>query len=146
MLNVDSLEKGVVIDHIEAGRCMEIYRYLGLSKLECSIAIIQNAKSALMGRKDIIKIDENIDINLDVLGFIDHNITINIIDGGKIIEKKVLSLPKRLVNIIECANPRCITSIEQEVEHSFFLSDEKTCRYRCIYCDNEYDRNRNTII
>ncbi len=146
MLNVDSLSKGVVIDHIEAGRCMEIYHYLGLGKLDCSVAVIQNAKSNRMGKKDIIKIDENIDINLDVLGFIDHNITINIIDGGKIIEKKVLSLPSKMMNIIKCTNPRCITSIEQEIEHMFTLSDKKSCRYRCVYCDHEYDRNKDLAI
>ena len=140
MLNIDSLEKGVVIDHIEAGRSMEIYRVLELDKLDCSVAIIKNARSKKSGRKDIIKIEDRIDIDLDVLGFIDPNITVNIIDGGHIIEKKHLQLPERIVNVAKCKNPRCITSVEQELDHVFVLTDPEKGVYRCMYCEQEYKR------
>ena len=125
MLNVGKLTEGFVLDHIQAGRCMEIYRYLGLDKLDCCVAIIKNAKSKKMGKKDIIKIDGGLDVvDLDILGFIDHNITVNIIKNGEIVEKKELTLPKTVTNIIKCRNPRCITSIEQELDHVFYLTDE----------------------
>ena len=140
MLNIDSLEKGVVIDHIESGRSMEIYRVLELDKLDCSVAIIKNARSKKSGRKDIIKIEDRIDIDLDVLGFIDPNITVNIIDGGRIIEKKHLQLPERIVNVAKCKNPRCITSVEQELDHVFVLTDPEKGVYRCMYCEQEYKR------
>lgn len=140
MLNIDSLEKGVVIDHIEAGKSMEIYRVLELDKLDCSVAIIKNARSKKSGRKDIIKIEDRIDIDLDVLGFIDPNITVNIIDGGHIIEKKHLQLPERIVNVAKCKNPRCITSVEQELDHVFVLTDAEKGVYRCLYCEQEYKR------
>lgn len=140
MLNIDSLEKGVVIDHIEAGRSMEIYRVLELDKLDCSVAIIKNARSKKSGRKDIIKIEDRIDIDLDVLGFIDPNITVNVIDGGRIIEKKHLQLPERIVNVAKCKNPRCITSVEQELDHVFVLTDAEKGVYRCMYCEQEYKR------
>ena len=140
MLNIDSLEKGVVIDHIEAGKSMEIYRVLELDKLDCSVAIIKNARSKKSGRKDIIKIEDRIDIDLDVLGFIDPNITVNIIDGGRIIEKKHLQLPERIVNVAKCKNPRCITSVEQELDHVFVLTDAEKGVYRCMYCEQEYKR------
>ena len=140
MLNIDSLEKGVVIDHIESGKSMEIYRVLELDKLDCSVAIIKNARSKKSGRKDIIKIDDRIDIDLDVLGFIDPNITVNIIDGGHIIEKKHLQLPERIVNVAKCKNPRCITSVEQELDHVFVLTDPEKGVYRCMYCEQEYKR------
>ena len=126
MLNIDSLEKGVVIDHIESGKSMEIYRVLELDKLDCSVAII--------------KIEDRIDIDLDVLGFIDPNITVNIIDGGHIIEKKHLQLPERIVNVAKCKNPRCITSVEQELDHVFVLTDAEKGVYRCMYCEQEYKR------
>ena len=135
MLNIDSLEKGVVIDHIESGKSMEIYRVLELDKLDCSVAIIKNARSKKSGRKDIIKIEDRIDIDLDVLGFIDPNITVNIIDGGRIIEKKHLQLPERIVNVAKCKNPRCITSVEQELDHVFVLTDPEKGVYRCMYCE-----------
>lgn len=138
MLNVDSLRKGVVIDHICAGKAMEIYRYLKLDRLDCSVAIIKNAKSRKMGKKDIIKIDDNIDINLDVLGFIDPNITVNIINEGGLTQKKKLTLPQQIVNVIKCKNPRCITSIEQEINHMFKLADASKGIYRCIYCEQEF--------
>ena len=138
MLTVDSIERGVVLDHIKAGKSMDIYRYLKLADLDCSVAIIKNVKSNAMGRKDIIKIEDDIDIDLDVLGFVDENITVNIIDGGKIIEKKKLSLPKRIRGVIECVNPRCITSTEPEVVHEFKLVYEKHKKYRCVYCEQEW--------
>ncbi|MBC8546679.1 aspartate carbamoyltransferase regulatory subunit [Clostridiaceae bacterium NSJ-31] len=140
MLNVDSLNKGVVIDHIHAGKAMEIYRYLNLDRLDCSVAIIKNARSHKMGRKDIIKIDENIDINLDVLGFIDPDITVNIINEGGLIEKRKLKLPEQVINVIKCKNPRCITSVEQEIQHIFKLADAEKGVYRCIYCEQEHQR------
>ena len=140
MLNIDSLEKGVVIDHIESGKSMEIYRVLELDKLDCSVAIIKNARSKKSGRKDTIKIEDRIDIDLDVLGFIDPNITVNIIDGGHIIEKKHLQLPERIVNVAKCKNPRCITSVEQELDHVFVLTDPEKGVYRCMYCEQEYKR------
>ena len=138
-LNVGSITEGFVLDHIEAGKSMEIYKYLHLDKLDCCVAIIKNARSNKMGRKDIIKIEgpmENID--LDILGYIDHNITVNIIRGDHIVEKKALKLPQKITNVIHCKNPRCITSIEQELPHIFYLSDEKTETYRCQYCDEKY--------
>ena len=135
MLNVDSIQTGIVIDHIQAGKGMEIYRYLHLDDLACSVAIIKNAKSAKMGRKDIIKIEDTIDLNLDILGFIDPDATVNVIETGKIYEKRQLALPQRITNVIQCKNPRCITSIEQELPHVFQLVDPERRIYRCIYCE-----------
>ena len=137
MLNVGELRDGIVLDHIKAGRSMSIYHDLGLHKLDCSVAIIKNARSEKMGRKDIIKIEGVIDLDLDVLGYIDHNITINIIRDGKISEKRNITLPKKVTNVIKCKNPRCITSIEQELDHVFELSEEEGKVYRCIYCGEE---------
>ncbi len=140
MLNVGKIEEGFVLDHIQAGKSMDIYKYLKLDKLDCTVAIIKNAKSSKMGKKDIIKIECPIDfIDLDVLGFIDHNITINIIQNDKIVEKKRLHLPKEITNVIKCKNPRCITSIEQELEHVFVLTDEEKQVYRCKYCEEKYE-------
>jgi Aspartate carbamoyltransferase, regulatory subunit len=140
-LNVSSLLEGFVLDHIEAGRSMEIYKHLNLSKLDCCVAIIKNAKSNQMGKKDIIKIECPIDnIDLDILGFIDHNITINIIQAEKIVEKKRLKLPKKITNVIHCKNPRCITSIEQDLDHIFVLTDEDAKEYRCKYCEEKYNK------
>lgn len=139
MLNVGSLNEGFVLDHIKAGKSMDIYHYLGLDKLDCQVAIIKNAKSSKMGRKDIIKIECPIDvINLDILGYIDYNITVNIINNGTIVDKKKLTLPKMIKNIITCKNPRCITSIEQELDHIFTLTDEDKQIYRCMYCEEKY--------
>ena len=141
MLNIGGLHEGFVLDHIEAGKSMEIYKYLGLDKFDCTVAIIKNAKSNKMGKKDIIKIECPIDeIDLDALGFIDHNITVNIIRDNKIVEKRALTLPKKIVNVIQCKNPRCITSIEQELPHIFCLTDEKTETYRCLYCEEKYSK------
>lgn len=140
MLNVGSLKEGVVLDHIQAGRSMSIYHDLGLDKLDCSVAIIKNARSNKMGRKDIIKIEGSLDlVDLDILGYIDHNITINHHQREKIIEKRQIQLPKKITNVIKCRNPRCITSIEQELKHVFVLTDEVNEVYRCIYCEEAYD-------
>ena len=139
MLNIGGLHEGFVLDHIEAGKSMEIYKYLGLDKFDCTVAIIKNAKSNKMGKKDIIKIECPIDeIDLDALGFIDHNITVNIIENGEIISKKPLTLPKKIKNVIRCKNPRCITSIEQELDHVFVLTDPENEIYRCQYCEEKY--------
>lgn len=139
MLNVDSVEKGLVIDHIQAGKGMEIYKYLNLDKLDCSVAIIKNAKSNKMGKKDIIKVENDINIDLKVLGFIDPNITINVIEHDKIVRKIKLELPEEVINVAKCKNPRCITSTEQEIQHKFRLSDRENKIYRCVYCDTAYD-------
>ena len=135
-LNVSGISEGFVLDHIQAGKSMDIYHYLRLDKLDCCVAIIKNAKSNKMGKKDIMKIECPIDvIDLDILGFIDHNITINIIQDEKIVEKKRLKLPKEITNVIKCKNPRCITSIEQELDHVFVLTDPENEVYRCKYCE-----------
>lgn len=139
MLNIDSLETGIVIDHIQPGASMRVYNLLMLDKLDCCVAIIKNAKSTKFGRKDIIKIEGITDINLDVLGFVDHNITVDIIREGKIVEKKKLVPPQELRNVVRCKNPRCITSIEQGLEQVFRLYENNGHRhYRCIYCEQEY--------
>ena len=130
MLNISGLKEGFVLDHIQAGRSMDIYFKLGLDKLDCQVAIIKNARSSKMGRKDIIKIDGSLDlVNVDVL---------NIIKDGKIVEKKDVKMPKKITNVIHCKNPRCITSIEQELPHIFYLADEEKEVYRCQYCDEKY--------
>ncbi|WP_033125459.1 aspartate carbamoyltransferase regulatory subunit [Eubacterium sp. ER2] len=140
-LNVGRISEGFVLDHIQAGRSMDIYKYLHLDQLDCCVAIIKNAKSSKMGKKDIMKIECPIDfMNLDILGFIDHNITINIIKDEQIIEKKALHLPKKIKNVIKCKNPRCITSIEQELDHVFVLTDPENEIYRCMYCEEKYER------
>ena len=139
-LTVGKISEGFVLDHIEAGKSMEIYKYLHLDKLDCCVAIIKNAKSNKMGKKDIMKIECPIDF-MDILGFIDHNITVNIIEDGKIISKKPLKLPREIKNIIRCKNPRCITSIEQGLDHIFVLTDEENQVYRCKYCEEKYQRN-----
>ena len=141
MLNIGGLNQGVVIDHIQAGCAMKIYEYLNLEKLDCSVAIIKNARSNKMGKKDIIKIDGPIVVDLDMLGVLDPNLTVNIIEDGKIIEKRHLHLPEQVTNIIRCKNPRCITSIEQELPHKFKLTDSKKGVYRCVYCEQAFKRN-----
>ncbi len=139
-LNVGRISEGFVLDHIQAGRCMDIYRYLHLDELDCCVAIIKNAKSNQMGKKDIMKIECPIDfMDLDILGFIDHNITVNIIKDEKVVAKKTLRLPEQITNVIKCKNPRCITSIEQELDHVFVLTDPKEEIYRCKYCEEKYD-------
>ena len=139
MLNVGKIEEGFVLDHIKAGKSLSIYEHLQLDKLDCTVAIIKNARSGKMGKKDILKVECDIDmLDLDVLAFIDHNITVNIIRDDKIAEKRTLHLPKILKNVIHCKNPRCITSIEQELPHIFYLADEEKEVYRCQYCDEKY--------
>ena len=139
-LSVGRISEGFVLDHIEAGKSMEIYKYLNLDKLDCCVAIIKNARSGKMGKKDIMKIECPIDfMDLDILGFIDHNITVNIIKDQKIVEKKALHLPKQICNVIRCKNPRCITSIEHGLSHIFVLTDPETETYRCTYCEEKYD-------
>ena len=139
-MNIDSIQNGVVLDHIQAGKSMDIYKYLHLDELDCQVAIIKNARSEHMGKKDIIKIDYPLDLDLDVLGYIDSNITVNIIRDGVRVEKKHLKLPRKLVNIIHCKNPRCITVSEPQLDAIFLLSDEDKHTYRCAYCDTEKRR------
>lgn len=139
MLNVGRIEEGFVLDHIKAGKSMSIYHHLNLDKLDCTVAIIKNAKSNKMGKKDILKVECDIDmLDLNILGFIDHNITVNVIKDGEIVAKKDLVLPKQIINVIKCKNPRCITSIEQELAHVFILTDEENEIYRCKYCEEHY--------
>ncbi len=137
-MNVDSIVNGIVIDHIASGKGMEIYNLLGLKEIDCPVAIIQNVASAKMGKKDIIKIDAAIDVDMDVLGYVDPNATINIIRDGVTVEKKKLTLPEQLVNVITCKNPRCITQTEQELDHVFKLTDSENRVYRCLYCETKY--------
>ncbi|MCI8862077.1 MAG: aspartate carbamoyltransferase regulatory subunit [Lachnospiraceae bacterium] len=143
ILNVGRIAEGFVLDHIQAGKSMEIYKYLNLDKLDCTVAIIKNARSGKMGKKDIMKIECPIDyIDLEVLGFIDHNITVNIVKDEEIVEKMALTLPKEIRNIVRCRNPRCITSIEQELDHVFILTNEEKEIYRCKYCEEKLRKNR----
>lgn len=134
-MNIDSIRNGIVIDHIRAGGGMQIYRMLGLDALDCSIALIRNVPSRKMGRKDIIKIDADIEVDLDVLGYVSPSITVNIIRDGKLAEKRHIDLPERLTDIIICRNPRCITTTEQGIHHIFCLSNREKRVYRCLYCD-----------
>lgn len=134
-MNIDSIKNGIVIDHIKAKKGMEIYEALNLKELECSVAIITNAKSKKMGRKDIIKIDKSIDIDLDILGYIDPDITINIVKDDKLIKKFHVTKPEKIVNIVKCQNPRCITSVEKELDQVFILTDKEKQIYRCKYCE-----------
>ena len=140
MLNISGLNEGIVLDHIKAGKSLDIYDQLGLDKLDCQVAIIKNAHSRKMGRKDIIKIEGDVldRIDLTVLGYIDHTITVNIIHDDRIVEKRKLSLPDRITNVLKCKNPRCITSIEQELPHIFYLADPEKETYRCLYCEEKY--------
>ena len=142
-MKIDAIHRGIVLDHIKAGRAMDIYRYLHLDELQCPVAIIKNARSEAMGLKDIIKIDDEIDIDLDVVGFVDPGTTVNIIKDGVVVEKKRLELPERLVNVIRCKNPRCITSIEQGLDQVFILADPEKEVYRCKYCEEKYRGKRN---
>ena len=135
-MNIDSIKNGIVIDHIKAGKSLEIYHLLNLDKVDCSVAIIKNVNSRKMGKKDIIKIDSDIEIDLDTLGYIDPFITIDIIKDGKLAEKKHVELPDRITNVIHCKNPRCITTIEQELPHIFKLTDRENIVYRCLYCES----------
>ena len=144
MLNVGRIEEGFVLDHIKAGKAMTIYHDLKLDKLDCCVAIIKNARSNKMGKKDIIKVECSVDmLDLDILGFIDHNITVNVIEDGEIIAKKELSLPRQITNVIKCKNPRCITSVEQQLDHVFILTGPEKEVYRCKYCEEKYRGSRN---
>ena len=136
-MNIDSISNGIVIDHITAGRGMKLYELLGLEKLDCSVAIIKNANSRKLGKKDIIKIDSEIPVNLDVIGYVDPGVSINIIRDSRLIEKKRLEMPETLTNVIFCKNPRCITSTEQELKHVFKLTDRVNKVYRCMYCETK---------
>ena len=138
MLNVGKIEEGFVLDHIKAGKSLELYEHLQLDKLDCTVAIIKNARSNKMEKKDILKVECDIHLlNLDVLAFLDHNITVNVIKNGEIVEKKELDLPRQIKNVIK-HNPRCITSIEQELPHIFYLADADNEVYRCKYCEEKY--------
>ena len=137
---VDDLKNGMVIDHIANGKAMLIYKMLSLSKLECPVVILENMPSKKMGVKDIIKIDSDIDINLDVLGFVSPNITVDIIKDGKVVEKKHIELPDKVTDILICKNPRCITSTEQGIKHVFKLTDKEKGVYRCLYCETKAER------
>ena len=139
-MNVDSIRDGIVIDHIAAGCGMKLYRLLGLENLEAPVAMITNVVSGKMGRKDIIKVDAAIDVDLDIIGYVDPGATVNIIRDGELKEKKRIEMPEKLVNVLFCKNPRCITSIEQELDHIFVLTDPETETYRCKYCEETYSR------
>ena len=141
-MNIDPIQNGVVIDHIPAGKAMALYQHLNLEQADCSVAILKNVPSQRLGRKDIIKIDDGMDIDWDVLGYIAPDCTINVIRDGVISEKRHLALPEKLVNVIRCRNPRCITTIEQELPHIFYLADEKTETYRCMYCEEKYGKSK----
>ncbi len=136
-MKVDSILNGVVIDHITAGRALRIYELLNLENLDCSVALIKNVNSQKMGKKDIIKIDADTPINFDVIGFIDPDATINIIKNGELVEKRNITMPETLTNVIKCKNPRCITSVEQEIDHVFKLTDTAEKVYRCLYCETK---------
>ena len=141
MLNVGAIKEGFVLDHIKAGMSLSIYHDLKLDELDCCVAIIKNAKSNKMGKKDILKVECNIDnLDLDILGFIDHNITVNIIKDERIVEKRALKLPTSVTNVIKCKNPRCITSIEQGLDQIFLLTDPEHEVYRCKYCEAKYKK------
>ena len=134
-MNIDSIVNGVVIDHISAGKAMRLYELLGLEKLDCSVAIIKNVNSNRMGKKDIIKIDADVPIDFDLIGYVDPDVTINFIRDEKLVEKKTVTLPKELKNVLYCKNPRCITSVERGLDHIFKLTDANNKVYRCIYCE-----------
>ena len=139
-MNIDSIHNGIVIDHITAGCGMKLYDLLGLGELDCSVAIIKNVVSGKMGKKDIIKVDADIPVNLDVIGYVDPGATVNVIRDGVRIEKKTIGMPEKLVNVIRCKNPRCISSCEQELDHVFRLTDRENKVYRCIYCETKAEK------
>ena len=136
-MNIDSIKNGIVIDHITAGKAMKIYDLVGLNKLECSVALIRNVTSKKMGKKDIIKVDYDLDIDTDVLGYIDPDATINVIKNGVIVDKKTIELPEKLTNVVFCKNPRCICTTEQELPSIFTLTDRENRVYRCLYCETK---------
>ena len=134
---IGQIKDGIVLDHITAGKGMTLYNFLGLDKLDCQVALIKNAESVKMGRKDIIKIDRVIDINLDALGYLDPGVTVNIIKDGKLAKRHNIDIPERIENVIKCKNPRCITTVEQELPHIFVLKDRENLIYRCLYCESK---------
>ena len=136
-MNIDAIQNGIVLDHITAGKGMQHYDLLGLEKLDCSVAIIKNVVSKKQGRKDIIKIDEDIPVNFDVIGYVDPGVIVNVIRDGKLVEKRSIDMPLLLTNVIFCKNPRCITTVEQELKHVFKLTDRENKVYRCIYCETK---------
>ena len=136
-MTIDSIKNGIVIHHIAAGKAMELYQILGLDKLDCSVAILKNVVSGKLGKKDIIKIDRNLDLDWDIIGYVDPNITVNIIKDGRQVEKRQLKLPETIRGVIHCKNPRCITSIEQELPQVFKLTDREKRVYRCLYCETQ---------
>ena len=143
MLNVGKIEEGFVLDHIKAGKSLSIYNHLVLDKLECTVAIIKNARSDKMGKKDILKVECDINtLNLDILSFIDHNITVNVIKNCEIVQKLPLSLPREIKNVLRCKNPRCITSVEQGLDQIFVLTDKEKQVYRCKYCETKFKGRR----
>ena len=139
-MNIGHIENGIVLDHITAGNGMNIYNVLKLGKLDCTVALIKNADSPKMGKKDIIKISTHLEIDLDILGYLDPGITVNIIHDGKVVERRTLELPQKVVGVIKCKNPRCITSVEREIVHEFKLTDPSKGVYRCIYCEHAAHR------
>ena len=141
-MTIDSIKNGIVIDHIAAGKAMELYAILGLGELDCSVAILKNVASGKLGKKDIIKIDTILDLDWDIIGYVDPNITVNIIKDGRQVEKRQLKLPETIRGVIHCKNPRCITSIEQEIDHIFVLTDPVKEIYRCKYCEEKYRRKK----
>ena len=145
-MQVDRIENGIVIDHIKAGNSVKIYNYLALAELDCAVAIIKNVKSKRYGFKDLIKIENNLDIDLEALGYLDPGATVTIIKDGAIIDKKILSLPDRITNIVKCKNPRCISSIEQDLDHVFELSDHAREVYRCVYCQQEVFKTEDRVL
>lgn len=136
-MNIDSIQNGFVIDHISAGNGMKLYNLLGLDELDVSVAIIKNVVSKKRGKKDIIKIDADIPLDFDVIGYVDPDVTVNVIKDGKLAEKKTIDMPEKLTNVIKCKNPRCISSCEQELDHIFVLTDKKNKIYRCVYCETK---------
>ena len=137
-MHIDSIQNGIVLDHIKAGKAMELYRVLELNKLECSVAVLMNVPSRKMGCKDMIKISEDYEVNLDILGYIDPGITVNIIKNGELAEKRSVDLPDQITGYLKCNNPRCITTTEQELQQVFKLANRETATYRCIYCEAEH--------
>ena len=137
-MHIDSIKNGIVLDHIKAGKAMELYRVLELNKLECSVAVLMNVPSQKMGRKDMIKIAEDYEVDLGILGYIDPGITVNIIRDGELVEKHTVDLPEKITGYLKCNNPRCITTTEQELQQVFKLANRETATYRCIYCEAEH--------
>ena len=140
MLNISGLKEGFVLDHIQAGRSMDIYFKLGLDKLDCTVAILKNVTSGKLGRKDIIKIDREMELDWDLIGYVDPSITVNSIRDGQLVEKRTLKLPERIRGVLRCKNPRCITSVEQELPQEFVLTDQEKRVYRCIYCETQAEK------